>query len=399
MGFLSFIKGLTKGSNKISIDASLGNVLIAGNSKRGAEAIIRNYAIDSLNRDYGIVIFRDYETGISSYSSITSSSSMICEIDCTGNRVTERIDVFSGMSDSDVNSYIIKFFDAYNEIDKTKKMSFLNYISILRSLAKKAGRQVKLNNLSDYPIEELDNLNLTYCSGVEQSRNDRFLSSIRTEIRELEGYFFDFSNNIAGNILSGEKSLEQLFKLQPIIEVSLDFSRRAEASNIIMSAIIDAIWRFNLSASNVKSINIIVDGAPNDILSASGIQKLIKSGRDFNVLYTIQDISNLIEQSNEWVDYADSYFFFKQNSNNNKEFCSKFFGEYERMKETITTGVSNSSFWDRINGRGSSSENSGRSLTTEKERIYLPEVFARLPENQAIYYFKKSNEHNYLSVF
>lgn len=234
---------------------------------------------------------------------------------------------------------------------------------------------------------------------MEQSRNDRFLSSIRSDIRELESYFFDFASNVPGYVLSGHNSIEQIFKLKPLIEISLDFGRKPEESLLIMSAIVDAISRFSISSSTVKSVNVIVDGAPNDILIASGLQKLIKGGRGFNVLYTIQDISNLVEESNEWIDYADSYFFFRQNSNKNKEFCSEFFGTYERQKETRTTGVSNPTFWDRLSGRGSSSKQSSTSVTTEKERVYLPDVFASLPENQAIYYFKKTNEHTYLTVF
>lgn len=399
MGIFSFIKNATRSSRRISLDASLGNVLIAGNSKRGAEVVMRNYAIDSVNKGYGVVIFRDFDVGMSSYPSITSSSRMIYELDCSDNSATEQIDIFAGMNDTDINSYIIKLFDTYNEIDKSKRMSFQNYIALLRSLAKKAGKRVKLNNLSYFPIEEVESYNLKYCTGMDQSRNDRFLSSIRSDIRELESYFYDFASNVPGYVLAGNNSLEQIFKLKPLIEISLDFGRKPEESLLIMSAIVDTISRFNISSSTVKSVNVIVDGAPNDILTASGLQKLIKGGRGFNVLYTIRDISNLVEESNEWVDCADSYFFFRQNSNKNKEFCSEFFGTYERQKETRTTGVSNPTFWDRLSGRGSSSKQSSTSVTTEKERVYLPDVFASLQENQAVYYFKKTNEHTYLTVF
>ena len=64
MGLFSFIKSATKSSRKISLDASLGNVLIAGASKRGAEVVMKNYAIDSINKGYGIVVFRDLDTGL-----------------------------------------------------------------------------------------------------------------------------------------------------------------------------------------------------------------------------------------------------------------------------------------------------------------------------------------------
>ena len=145
MGFLSFLKGATRGSRTISLDASLGNVLISGNSKKGTEVIIKNYAIDSINKGCGVVIFRDQVTGVSSYPSITTSSRMIYEIDCADNSTTEQIDLFSGLNENDINSFIIKLFDSYNEIDKTKKMSYMNYLSLLRSLTKKAGKNIKIN--------------------------------------------------------------------------------------------------------------------------------------------------------------------------------------------------------------------------------------------------------------
>lgn len=399
MGLLSLIRSAKRSTRQVSIDTSMGNVLIAGGSKRGAETVMRNYAIDSVNNNIGVVIFRDQSNGISSYPSISSSSRLIYDVDCSDNSTTEQIDIFAGMNDVEINSFIIKLFDMYNEIDKTKKMSFQNYIALLRNLAKKAGKRVKLNNLADFPIEEIETYNSVYCYGMELSKNDRFLSSIRSEIRELEAYFFDFSNNVAGYVLSGNKSLEQIFKIKPIIEISLDFSRKPEESTIIMAAFIDAICRINFSITSVVGVNVFVDGAPNDVLINSGLQKLIKNGGSFNVIYTVQDISNLVETSNEWIDYADSYLFFRQNSNKNKEFCSEFFGTYEKQKETITKGVSNPSFFDRMSGRGSSSKQSSTSITTEKERVYGQEVFAGLPDNQAIFYYKKTNEHMYLTVY
>lgn len=397
MDFLKKLKSI--GRSRITLDASLGNVLVTGNSKHGAEVVMRNYAIDSVNRGYGLVIIRDVETGMAAYPSIASSSRMIYDLDCTDNSVTDQIDVLSGMNDNEINAFIIKLFDIYSEIDKSKKMSFQNYIATMRTLCKKAGKHLTFNNFADYPIEEIDVLNMRYCSGIEQSRNDRFLNSLRGNIQDLESYFADFSNNVAGYVLSGTKTLEQIFKTKPIVEVGMDFGRKPEESLVVATALIDTISRFNLSSSSVKSINVIVDGAPNETLIGCGLQKLIRGGRGFNVLYTIQDISNLVEQSNEWIDYADSYFFFRQNSNKNKEFCSEFFGTYEKQKRTTTKGVSNPSFLDRLSGRGAASKQTGVSITTEKERVYLPDVFASLPENQAVYYDKKSNFHTYLNVF
>ena len=399
MGLFSFLKNATRSNRKIYLDASLGNTLIAGSSRSGAEAVIRSYAIDSANKGYGVVIFRDQKTGVSAYPSIASSARLIHEMDCTDNSTTDQIDIFAGLNDQEINALIIRIFDLYNEIERGRKMSYQNYITLLRSLAAKAHKKVRLDNLADFPIEEVESLNMTYCTGMEQMRNDRFLNSIRPEIRELESYFFEFSSNVPGYILSGNKSLEQIFRTKPVVEVSLDFAGKPEESLLIMTALVDTIARFRTGGSTVPGVNVIVDGAPNEALIGSGLQKLIRGGRDFHVMYTVQDLSGLVDQSNEWVEFADSYFFFRQNSNKNKEFCSEFFGTYERQKETVTQSVSNPTFWDRLSGRGSSSKSTGTSVTTEKERGYLPDVFAGLPDNQAIYYSKQTNEHTHLTVY
>ena len=40
----------------------------------------------------------------------------------------------------------------------------------------------------------------------------------------------------------------------------------------------------------------------------------------------------------------------------------------------------------------------GVSVSYEKERVYLPDVFAGLPDNTAIFYDKRNNMHTKLTV-
>ena len=335
MGLLSLIKGGSRKAKTVTIDSKLGNVLITGASKKGPEEIIRSYAVEALNNDNVLVIFKDQSTGYSAYPSITTSLSYIYEIDCADDSTTNQVDVFAGYNESEINTNIIRLFDQYNEIDRTKKMSFTNYIAMLRSLTKKAGKNVRLDQLVDYPIEEVEELNSRYSgSPMEQSRNDRFLSGIRSDISELESYFYDFSQNVLGYIFSGTKSFDKIFAQRPIVEISMDFSGKLDESKIIMTTIIDSLLRCNVSAIGKTGIKVIASEVPNEVLIESGLQKLIKNSRNFGVLYTVADISSLVEQSNEWIDFADTYFFFKQTSNKNKDFCSELFGDYEREKES-----------------------------------------------------------------
>lgn len=396
MGIFSLIKGSMKSNRIVTIGSSLGNVLITGNSPRGSETIMRNYAIDTINQGGIVVIFRDARNGFVAYPSVVSSNSMIYEIDNEEGAITEGIEALSCFSDSECNQYIINMFDKYSEIEKSKRMSYQNYIALVRTLLKKRGRSLKLSDLERYSIEDIEDLNSSVSMPeTERNRNERFLNSIRPDIRELEAYFYDFSNNSVGEILSGSKTLEKIFETKEVVEVSLDFTSKPKESEIIMTAIIDNICKLSYSVSKKRSVSIIVNEVPNECLIESGLNKLIKSTGNCSVLYTVADISSLIEKSNEWIEYADSYFFFKQNSNKNKEFCSEFFGTYERTK--ISKTRTDPTFWNAIQGKGSSTK--GTTTTTEKERVYLPDVFANLLENQAIYYFKSTNEHSMLMVY
>lgn len=395
MGLFSLIKG-AMGGNRVMINSSLGNVLITGNSPRGSETIMRNYAIDTINRGGAVVIFRDSKNGFSAYSSVVNQHAMVCEINNEEGVASEAVDILSCFSDSECNQYIINMFDKYSEVEKSKRMSYQNYIALIRNLLKKRGRQIKLKDLENYSIEDIEDLNASLSMPeMERNRNERFLNSIRPDIRELEAYFYDFSNNSVGAILSGNKTLEKILSTKVVVEVSLDFVSKPNESEIIMAAMIDGICKMNCSAAGRSFVSVIVNEVPNECLIDSGLNKLIKSTGNCNVLYTVADISNLIEKSNEWIEYADSYFFFKQNSNKNKEFCSEFFGTYEKTKVSKTYNAP--TFWSAVQGNTSATK--GNTTTTEKERVYLPDVFANLMENQAIYYFKKKNEHSRLTVY
>lgn len=159
MGIFSLIKGSMASNKIVTIDSSLGNVLITGNSPRGSETIMRNYAIDTINQGGAVVIFRDSRNGFNAYPSVVNSNTMIYEINNEEGAITESIEVLSCFSDSECNQYIINMFDKYSEIDKSKRMSYQNYIALVRNLLKKRGRQIKLSDLERYSIEDIEDLN------------------------------------------------------------------------------------------------------------------------------------------------------------------------------------------------------------------------------------------------
>lgn len=387
------------GGNTVMIDSTLKDTIIIGNSAHGTEFIMSSIGIDTINNGGGVVIFRDAQNGFSAYPHITTVNSEIYEINNEEGAVTSDLDILTCFSDSESNQYIVNMFDKYSEVEKSKKMSYQSYIALLRGFLKKRGRALRFNELENYTIEEMDDLNSRLAMpDAERSRNERFLNSIRPDIRDLESYFYTFANNSIGEIFSGSKTIEKIFNSKSIVEVSLDFSTKPRESIIIMTAIVDNLMKLNYSAARKTGLAVLVDEIPNEYIIESGLNKLIKSKSNCNVVYSIKDISNLCEKSNEWIEYAESYFFFRQNSNKNKEFCSEFFGTYERRKVSETDGVSRPTLLSAIFMGGGASRNRSQTVTLVDERVYKADVFATLPDNECIFFYKGTNEHIRLTV-
>ena len=391
----SFNMSLLGGKN-ISVDNRFGNLILIGNSKSALDYVLANYSITSLNDDIALIIFRNATTGISAYPTITTQGMMIYSLDCTDANGSEQIDIFAGLTENDIDAYIIKIFDKYEPFEKSKKLYFHNYVSLFRNLVKRTGKKVTLQNMHDWDIDDLEMINMQYVTDpIEQQKNERFLNAIRPNIIELESYFHAFSQSIAGEIFSGNKSIEQILSRKSIVEVSLDFSFKKEESTLIMSVLVELINRINVALTGRKSINVVLDGIPSDVLINSDSLRLINNGRGFHVLYTVPDISTLLEKSgNDWIERADTLVFCRQNSDKNKELCSKFFGEYEKQKESYTSSKTTPSFLSYLmGGGGGPSRTNSRTVTTEKERVYPPEFFASMPDKQILIYYKPEDNH------
>jgi hypothetical protein len=404
---VGFLSGLFKPSAPvapkiISIGTGLGNVAVIGNSKAGKEAILKDYAIDAYNGDAAVFLFRNAAMGMATYPQISPSPNIVCEMDNTDDAMTEQFDAFAHCgTEADKNSSIIKIFDAYSQIDTSKKMNYQSYIDIIRRLLGVFGKQVRLNEFYNHSIEEIDDLNKRApISQTDRDRNERFLNGFRTEAMGIESYFRAFSENTIGYIMSGTKTLEKIFQVKDFMEVSFDFSSKPSESEILLSTLIDNIKKFNFSASRKKSIIVVADEIPNEALIGSGFIRLLKIA-NCQTVFAVSDIANLSEKSNDWIEAANSYFFLRQNSNKNKEFCAEFFGKYEKEKVSETSGQSNpkpSIFDLGFVDRKKVTVTKNRTVSYEKEYVYPPEEFTALGDCESIYYFKTGNDHGKLNL-
>ena len=399
-GIFSNTPALYNSGGVISIDNNLGNIALIGNSPRAVSSVMRNYSIDALNNNKAVVVLRNSANGFSAYPTVMSTRRTMHEIDVCEQQSAEQYDGLAGYSDKEKETAIIQLMEVFGSIEPSKKVRYQNYISIIRSLLATRGKKLRLNELYLYNVDEVETLNATArISDAERMRNERFLSSFRTDLIEFETYCFEFERNITGHIMSGTKSLEDIFASKQLIEFSFDFKSNKDDSNVLLKAVVNSLCKFNAAAAGKNGLVVVINEIPNESLISAEVQRLIKNLPGCRVVYSIADISKLVEESNDWIEYADSYFFLLQTSDKNKEFSSAFFGTYEKQKVTTNTGRSDPTFWDRLANRGSSSRTSGTSVTTEKERVYLPEVFSTMPPNEAIYFFKSSNSHNRITLF
>jgi hypothetical protein len=386
----------------INIDMQLGNVAVIGNSKPGKEALLTNYAIDAYNGDAAIFLFRNAAMGMTTYPQISPSMNMVCEMDNSDNAMTEQFDAFAHCgTEADKNSAVIRLFEAYSPIDAGKKMNYQSYIDVIRRLFKAAGKQVRLNEYFNHSIEEIDDLNRRApISQTEKDRNERFLNGFRADAMGIKSYFRAFSENTIGYIMSGTKNLEKIFQTKDFMEVSFDFSSKQSESEILLSIFIDNIKKYNFTMSRKKRVIVIADEIPNESLINSGFLRLLKM-TNCQAIFTVSDIANLIEKSNDWIEAADSYFFLRQNSNKNKEYCAEFFGKYEKQKISEMTGQTNqkpSIFNLGFIDPEKTTVTKNKTISYEKEYVYPPEEFAKLGDFDAIYFFKTNNIHGLLNL-
>lgn len=404
MGFLKNVLNKIKPtSNLISLDDSLGNVLLAGNSFEGKNVVIRNVMLNYYQNS-GCFIIKNSANGFSAMPNMTNSYSMVYGIDTGDGSFTEQFNPFANLNDRQTSDLLFNILNKYAQFDARLKMKYKEYISKMVFFIKLSGQTVKMNELYKYSLENLEDLNnRSHLPDSEKMKNERFFDGVRADIGELESYFSDFENNNIGFILSGTQALEDIINTRKIIEVNLDFTSKKDESETFLSILTDCICRIDFGKTNISSLAIAVDEIPNEILMDAGCEKFLVSFDNCHVVYSILDIATLSEKTNVFTDKADSIFFFQQNSNKNKEYCSEFFGTYEKQKVSMTQseGKNRSSAWDYFNGRGQSSRSTqvSQTVSTEKERIYLPDVFGNLPKNECIYFFRNDGRHGRLKLY
>jgi len=399
MGLFTDLFGSTpQPTNKIiHIDTNLGNVAIVGNSTPAKETLFANYGIDAYNKEAAIFVFRDAKIGMATYPQMSPSANCICEVDNSDNATTEQFDALAHCrTESDKNEAIIKLFDTFSPIEPSKKMTYSTYIDIMRKLLKLSGKNVRINELYNYSIEDIDNLNRrSALPQIDKDRNERSLNSFRSDAIGIESYFRVFAENTIGYIMSGTKTLDKFFQTKDFMEVTFDFSSKQKDSEILLSAFIDNILKYNFSASRKNKIFVIADEIPNDALVNTGFIRLLKM-TNCHVIFSISNIAGLVKISNDWVDKVNCFFFLCQNSNENTEYCAKMFGEHEVRKPIESDGrTTEAPSLRNLGGLLQTTKPTVNKQTTwqiVKEYVYPPEVFAQLGDYETIYYNIKDKE-------
>lgn len=402
---MNYLFGGSRNNNRINkvfgADTTRGNTLLAGWAPDAMKRVISLTESDALNRNQAVVVFRGIQNGYTSFPSAVRSPMQMFEINNEEGAVTEKIDPFADFSDAEIDSYLVRLFGLYNEVDNGKRIIYQRYISIIRRLLASEKKTIKPEKLFEYDVFNLLNLNATArISEIERTNNERFLNSFIPDSRDLESYFYVFSHDKIGEILSGSRSIGDILGKKSALEISLDFANKRKESEMLMSVVVDCLYKtLNCWSTDKDSVLVIADDIPNEGLIRSDFEKLIKFGDKCRVIYTSSDVAGLIEKSsNNWIEYCDNFFFFVQNSNKNKEYCSKFFGEYDKRKESKSTSVNQPTFFDRLSGRGIVTRQTGKTVSYEKEAVYPTSVFSSLGPNEAIYYSKHTRKHGKYTV-
>lgn len=374
--------GLFTPTMTIDLGITLENCIMMGNASGGPKSVMRNYSIDAANKGHAVVVFRR-AAGFSLCPGDLARSDMFSMSTKYGD-AAQKLDMFAGLSDEEKARKIIEICRIYAPIDAMRLPMYEGYIRLMVSLLRLKGVNIKLDQLGDYDIDDIRDINNNpryVPNPTIKNRNNNLLNAITKEYMNLQGIFSALSFGQIAPMLSGTDSLEKVLDDYPVVEITLDVDNNPDESVILMDAIIDRLCSLNLGRMTKKQVYVVADQLPIDIMKKSTMNRLLTLKSYCHMLYAVTDISTLVEGDSDWHANCDTYMAFHQNSPKNMEYCSNMFGTKKRMQIDLF-----------------SSGRLGFNLRWVEEPIYRTNVFSGLPDNVCIYMTKKTGQHCRLTV-
>lgn len=394
------------------IDEIMGNILISGMPNEGQITFLKSLIGYSLKRNKAVIIVTNRNSELYNildcYKNLNSGNDAykVLSIDFTDRVRSDSFNPFKNLDDIMIKDMVLDMISQYRSLNETEVVKIERYILLTIKIINSLNQIFKFNDLIKYDIDNLLELTeKTSMSVTEKQRIQRFLNEMYQDFIVIESYFDIFNQNGLGDILSGHIGINDIITQKVILMFVLEQLTEPNASNVLLKIIIRLLLQ-NIPKLTIRNrILLLLEGIIFD--SMSDLVGLLKMnfGNKINCAFTVEDVSGLIKESgNKFIDYCKTFAIFTQNSNENCNYWSEFFGTYETIELSYTYSNKHKTLLGQIFGNTStvvdkqSYDLSNVNANKVAKPIYKPEIFRKLNKKEAIIYFKELNRYKKIMI-
>lgn len=397
MGLLDIFRGNRSqpAPHVINIDNSLGNTLLAGSSKYGVEQIFTYFLNDAYNNGKKILVLRG---GANNFSSLNTSfrarRDEVYSIDLSqGARVSNQLNLFDVYQGSEQIQQISETVAKYCGLEARIKTLISRYIETINKLRIGTVEIPKITDLVKFYIDRLDTLNARYSqtNSADGRSIQLYLDGLRhTDYFYIESAFSEIANSAVGKVLSGRKSLRDVFSEKDIVEITIDSTDIAGTDTFLYT-----VYKYLIKLNNsYDKYLIIIDGLTPEQYVDSDLTKLLSLSQ-LQISYSVQDIKGMTNKvGNQWLEQTSSILFFRQTSPENMAFAADKIGKYETVERERNGGSSHpKTIMGSLFGiydRNKLQVQEGWHERKVEKYYFRPEEFGSLSEREAIVYISST---------
>ncbi len=374
---------------------SLGNVLLS-NSSDLQNQLIRNTIIKEtmLSNEKLLIVSENSDRYFSdgliengfAYLSVNSNN---------------RINPFFNKGKNYIKDFIFATLEKYKKIEKNDAILIERYILVMLKIIEQSNIDFRFADLLSYDIDYLLELNEKIVDDQRsKDRNSRFLNEMYSDYMKIESYFELLNDCGIGEFISGDVGFSKLVKKSKVTAISLrEKNRTGNVEKIFYDIVTKSLFEMIEDHFDTSRITIFIEDSR--LLEYEDLAKICNlcTADNLTLIISVNDVAMCIGKiGNIIIDNMDTFFVFAQSSNENCNYWSEFFGEYEmtEVNYSYEKRKSKGLFGSVLNSGGVISRRTdyqvnGYSTHRVKKPRYKPEMLRKLNQDEAIVYSKISN--------
>lgn len=389
-----------------TINELLGNICLTGVPNQGFTHTMQTFLTYALQKKQKTIIFTNKNstlfTNFQQYRQQQQQQNFqVTHIDFSDIANSDSLNPFISFSPTDKKDLILEMFSQYKKLNEADVVKLERYVLYILRIFTHHHIPITLDHMIDYDIDALlDLVEASTFRDAEKRRMTRFFNEMYSQYLVLESYLDLLNVHGLGDILTGEQSMETLLQQQNALLFTLDQQQKQQLSNVMLK-LMSSVWQKTIPTDANENYWVFIDGIQWEDMQ--DLHKFLRMSltHPINCVYTVEDIAALSSKyGNSFVEHTSSFFVFTQNSYENCNYWSQFFGTYEQMEMNYTYTPTKKIPFQLSPAVGKRPKQQQTSMSTNRVQkpLYKPEVFQRLKDNEAIMFLKEVNRRKKLTI-